>query len=353
MITQNSLFDDQGEMKSIDLGQWTPKKKEPLQRVYGYLLDLSKKPEPMNFLFGKGENDCLMARGNLHVIKGQPKSGKSAFGIMLMTAALKGEFLGVRSLTTRPQKVLWIDTEQDRRTLFAKVCKVCEMAGIQAGGNDRLKVLSLMASDKKDRLGLVLEAMKEFKSDFVFLDGVVDLCRDSNDNKECADIVSELAAVVAQTDSTLLCAIHINKNDNEARGHLGAYLEQKGAEVYLLKRQGQKPEVKVEQRKSRFANVEEFSFRFGDGFSLQPTENNVVQLRAAFEKLFADVDGYIYTDLCKAYAEQEKVAVDTAKRKVKAALENLVLYKEGAGKDTVYRWSGEPKTVVTEDDDCF
>lgn len=136
-----------------------------------YWLDLDKESEPLDFLFHIDVAERLLARCNIQIVKGREKTGKSAYGTLLMTAALKGEFLGVHSECT-DLKVLWADTEQDEGTLRKRGIKVCEMAGI-AHDDPRFCILALKKAAIDDRLGLLLAGIQDKNPDFVFLDGAV------------------------------------------------------------------------------------------------------------------------------------------------------------------------------------
>ena len=145
-----------------------------------YWLDLDKESEPLEFLFTVGEGNQLLARGNVQTITGREKTGKSAYGLLLMVTQLKGEYLGVKP--ARPDmRVLWVDTEQDERTLREKALKVWEMAGVPRQ-DGRVYILTLKKAEIAKRLKLMLLAIEEVKPDFVFLDGVADLCLNFNDS---------------------------------------------------------------------------------------------------------------------------------------------------------------------------
>lgn len=240
-----------------------------------FLLDWDEEFAPLEFLFESTSGDevlgRLLARGNVQLAKGEPKTGKSAFGLLLITAALKGEFLGIKSLQGA-MKVLWVDTEQDEQTVRDKVCKVWEMADVPSD-KERLHVLSLRKeSVNEQRLVWLLDAVRKYRPDFVFVDGVVDLCEDFNDNKESATVVFKLLRAAEELNCAMLCVIHSNKQNNEARGHLGAILQQKCTEMYLLEKLGIEGNVRVNQQASRFGKVSDITFRIGDGFALLPAD---------------------------------------------------------------------------------
>lgn len=261
------IISNDSESNSVDIS---------VSSMSGYWLDLDKECEPLDFLFAKqgdGVVERLLARGNIQLLKGQEKTGKSACGLMFITAALRGDegFLGVRPQTSGPMNVLWVDTEQDESTLRAKGLKVCEMADI--GHDDvRLHILPLRKHTVEKRLDLFSRALEETSPDFVFLDGVADLCNNINDIEESTEVVSRLQNMADETNCAMLCVIHANKTGlQDARGHLGTLLQQKCSEIYRMDRVKNLAQARVELEASRFACVSYIEFEFGDNFALLPS----------------------------------------------------------------------------------
>ena len=145
-------------------------------------LDLTGEDEPVDFLFCyKGEYN-LIARGNLQVLKGREKTGKSSMGVALMVAALKGGFLQIEP-NRGDYTLLWIDTEQDRATLRQKGRAALGMAG-EPFSTQRVHIVTLKGESPAERLKTTLKAIREARADFVLVDGAADLCDDFNDSKQ-------------------------------------------------------------------------------------------------------------------------------------------------------------------------
>lgn len=303
-------------------------------------LDLSGTDEPVEFLFRK--DGCgLMARGNLQIVKGREKTGKSAAGIALMVAALKGCFLQIKP-DRDDYTILWIDTEQDSSTLRERGKAALKMAG-GVSTDDRLWIVALKGESPAERLRLTLEAIREKWPDLVFIDGAVDLCADFNDNKECASVVSELMKATEEYGCAILCVIHTNKKDEEARGHLGTILQQKCSEVYEVTKSGDGAVMRLQ--KSRFADISPVSFRFADGFMLEepPTGAEKAyarkqELLAVFGRLFAEATEYTYKELCESYSEQEAVCKSAAQKAISEAVAFGILAKQGEKRETRYTY---------------
>ena len=70
---------------------------------------------------------------------------------------------------------------------------------------------------------------------FVVIDGVVDLAsKGVNDEEEATAIASKLLQWTSEKNCHIACVLHENKNDRNAKGHLGAYLVQKAETTVSL-----------------------------------------------------------------------------------------------------------------------
>lgn len=309
-------------------------------------LDIMGEDEPVEYLFTQGDKRGLIARANLHTLKGAPKTGKSAAGLALITAAIKGEYLGIKAMPDI--KVLWIDTEQDKSTLRHKARAVLDMAGVDAAP-ENLKVVPLRGFGSEAKcLEAAAKAINDNAPDFVFLDGIVDLCADFNDNKESQKTMKQLEAAAEQTGAAILCLIHINKKDDEARGHLGASLVHKSGEIYKVENAMYKIDdvstsvAKVTLKESRFAPAPApcFAFAFADDFKIadasepmkraeqKKKEEADEELRSIFAAIFKNANKLNKGELIKAYNEKcHRKGTRTADDKIKEAVAAQILYK--------------------------
>lgn len=150
-------------------------------------LDLDAEPQPIACVFsldGKG----MLARATLHTLQGEEKTGKSAAGLALIVAAFKGEFCGITP-SSEAVTVLWIDTEQDKNTILNKAAAVRRMAGVDKTP-ERLRCVSLRGyGSPAELLDAVTAAVAEYPADYVFLDGIVDLCESFNDEEDRKSVV--------------------------------------------------------------------------------------------------------------------------------------------------------------------
>ena len=311
-------------------------------------LDITAEDQPIDFLFSLGGKYGLIARANLHTLQGTKKAGKSAAGLALIVAALKGEFLELTP--SRPDlSILWIDTEQDRNTLRQKAKAVLSMAELDTPP-ERLKVVALRGfGGPADALAATLRAMEENPADFVFLDGVVDLCQAFNDEEKSREVVRQLEACAERHEAAILGLIHTNKRDNEARGHLGAILQQKSAEIYQVTKEGNT--AKITQPFSRFAPVPPFSFTFADDFKIAASGNTELErwtaLHREFVPLFEEAKRLTAGKLISVYMDYHQKSKRTAQDAIKAAAAAHVLDRHAEGNRVYYNI---PFQDINEDD---
>lgn len=302
-------------------------------------LDINGVDDPIDFLFTLGGKYGLIARANLHTLQGQKKAGKSAAGLALIVAAIKGEFIGITP-SRENLAVLCIDTEQDKNTLRQKAKAVLSMAGRETMP-ESLKIVTLRGyGSPADALAATLQAIAENAADFVFLDGVVDLCQAFNDEEKSRAVVRQLEAHAEKYGAAILGLIHTNKYNDEARGHLGAIMQQKSAEIYQVNKEGNA--AQVTQPFSRFAPVPPFSFTFADDFKIAaPAEGNTdlerfAALNRAFVPLFADTQRLTAGELVAAYMDYYQKSKRTAQDAIKAATFARVLDRQIDGRRVYY-----------------
>lgn len=327
------------ESNKIDFTFW-PKQDAPAEGVHVVpYLDVAGEDVPIDFLFTLGGKYGLIARANLHTLQGPKKAGKSAAGLALIVAALKGEFIGITPSRDN-LGVLWIDTEQDKNTLRQKARAVLSMAGLNVMP-ERVKIVTLRGyGGPADALAATLQAIEENAADFVFLDGVVDLCQSFNDEEKSRDVVRQLESHAEQRGAAILGLIHTNKYNDEARGHLGAIMQQKSAEIYQVNKDTDT--AKVTQPFSRFAPVPPFSFSFADDFKiLPPAEGNTdlekwAALSRTFAPLFADAERLTAGELTAAYMDYYQKGKRTAQAAITAAASARVIDKAVEGKRVYY-----------------
>ena len=208
--------------------------------------------------------------GGIHGLTGQPGHGKTFTFTQLMVAILKGEYYGLRYELAKdiPQpKVLYIDTEMEKGNTQLVMLRVYELMGWPIGSEqEQFKILWLREEVKaEDRWKKTLKAINEMRPTVVFLDGLIDVVGDFNDNKECQLIIYQCMATASHYGISLWCLLHENPGSEKMVGHAGSFLERKATDVLKTKKEkGAEVIFNVEQKKARSRDLDKWQFKIED-----------------------------------------------------------------------------------------
>ena len=248
--------------------------------VTGDFLDFEEPYRPPRYTLQRGDR-AFANVGELHIISGKPGNGKTALMTMLMAAILSGRYGKLEYiLKERPnQKVLYIDTEQGKDDTIALKNRVCTMAGIDyKHKTDSFIILRLRDTEsEKDRWRKILKAIWMIRPTDIFLDGILDLVRDYNDQVECQPIIRKCMMLANEYDTSLWMVLHENPLVSKLVGTLGSIAQRKVAEIFSVIKTKQcdlKPnEVQtnmpdiyftVDQVKARGKDVDKWWFKYTD-----------------------------------------------------------------------------------------
>ena len=177
--------------------------------------------------------------GNFSLIQGKAKSRKSYFLSALMAAAISEHNVCGHIRGHVADKVnIYIDTEQGDWHASKAKNRIQTMAGLDPRVNHpnfkHYRFRGLLTN--KERMKLTDYIMQSFDNiGFVVIDGVVDLAsKGVNDEEEATAIASKLLQWTSEKNCHISCVLHENKNDKNAKGHLGSYLVQKAESTASL-----------------------------------------------------------------------------------------------------------------------
>ena len=306
-----------------------------LSTLRPYLIDLQKAyPKPAFLLSHKGAG-CF-PKGDIQLITGAHKSGKSFAVLTLEVALLNGSFGNDWCANYQNIKVLHIDTEQHESNVAdraKKLHRLCEWETSQ--NNERFKVLTLRTCSPKERLDLVETAIVEFSPDFVVIDGIRDLCNDFNDIEESAELVNTAMRLSSQYAVAILCVLHRNKTDANARGHLGTELNNKCSDIYSVTLKDSV--VTLVQNACRNAPIDDSHFYINEYGIPEPAdapttkkETKQKERTERFLSIFGKQSGQTmrHTDLCNAYMAEASCQERTAMAHIKEAVDSGLLTKQ-------------------------
>lgn len=219
--------------------------------------------------------------GGIHAITGQAGNGKTMTLAQFMAAILCGEYgnLSYELTDYIPHpRVLYIDTEMEEANTIAVKNRVMSLCGRPINEtNPDFTVIMLRevpetqdANGKKvpssvNRWRMTLKAIWEFKPTAVFIDGLLDVVADFNDNKECQEIIYKCMQVASHYNISVWCIVHQNPGGEKLVGHLGSFLERKVTDVFQTKKDKNEKTgdvtFTVSQKKARGRDVQDWQFR--------------------------------------------------------------------------------------------
>ena len=229
--------------------------------------------------------------GELHIISGKPGHGKTGLMSQLMATILCGQH-GNTLRRDVPHKVmegdnviekdigtriLYIDTEQGEDDTIAIKNRVCTMAGIDyTKPCDKFSILRLRDTEEAvERWRKILKAVWLKKPTDIFLDGMLDIVKDYNDQVECQPIVRKCMKLATYYDASLWAVLHENPMAEKLVGTLGSITQRKVSEIFTvikIKQDDLKPADKradmpniyfrVKQVKARGKDVGDWYFEY-------------------------------------------------------------------------------------------
>ena len=219
--------------------------------------------------------------GGIHAITGQAGNGKTMTLAQFMAAILCGQFGNLKyelSDEIPNPRVLYIDTEMEEANTIAvknRVMSMCERP-INDQSDDfivvMLREVPEMVAENGEKVSssvmrwrMTLKAIYDYKPTAVFIDGLLDVVRDFNDNKECQETIYKCMQVASYYGISLWCIVHQNPGGEKLVGHLGSFLERKVTDIFQTKKDknDKTGEVtfNVKQLKARGRDVDDWKFR--------------------------------------------------------------------------------------------
>ena len=216
------------------------------------------------------ESTPIATDGNFSFIQAPPKSYKSFFVSLLVSAYLKsGNRWSSKKMKSNRngRKVFHFDTEQGKWHCQRGFRRTADMAET----DDDYLTYSLRTIDYKKRLGFIehkLNTAEEGSIGMVVIDGIADLVADVNDLQASSEVVQKLMEWSARFKCHIVTVIHSNYGSNKPTGHLGSFCEKKTETQISLNREDDSKIVDVSCKRSRNRGFEDFSFFINDyGFT--------------------------------------------------------------------------------------
>lgn len=311
-------------------------------------IEVSQPPKALEMVFG--QNSYIIGSfGNFSLVQGKAKSRKSFF-LSALAAAASSDSMVCEHLRgyIYPRKVLYIDTEQgDFHAAKAKK-RVHEMAGLQGNLNyDHIEYIKLRSLDTNAlRLAAIDYIFRtEENIGYMVIDGIADVAsKGVNDEEEATAIASKLLKWTAEYNCHITVVLHENKNDRNAKGHLGQYIVQKSESTFSAKKSEHNRDI-TEITPEYTRNIEPPAIEMSiGGFDL--VEFSEVEVDEFYNKtrVWTDEDKHRIAAkiLGKSKGDAATFIRDTEDCKRKDAEKVLALMEE----NSIIHWDGKRPKIV-------
>lgn len=229
--------------------------------------EISPPPVCWEIVNENGDTSTIGTLGNISLIIGKAKSRKSFFICLSVSATTKNGLLLNRfrgTLNPFKSDVLYFDTEQGRYHVQKAVKRVCSL--VDNVNPETLHTYGLRKYSPSQRLAMIEHAI--YSNDhvgFVVIDGIRDLINSINDEAEATMISSKLLKWSEERNIHIVCVLHQNKGDNNARGHLGTELVNKAETVLSVSKSPENKNISiVEAEYCRGKEPEPFGFEINE-----------------------------------------------------------------------------------------
>ena len=179
--------------------------------------------------------------GNFSVSTGKAKAKKTFNVCALVAAALiNGQVLEYRaSFPETKRNILYFDTEQSPYHCQLVMQRILHLAGLPLDREPQhLHFSHLRAiAEPEIRRAIIRYAIYHTPDvGLVIIDGIRDLMHGINRSTEATKLVGDLMQWTGEQNIHIQTVLHLNKGDDNARGHIGTELNNKAESVLLIAR---------------------------------------------------------------------------------------------------------------------
>ena len=365
-------------------------------RVDGDFLDFDEPYRPPRYTMER-DGVPFADVGELHIISGKPGNGKTGLMSQLEAATLGRQFGNTLArevghivrdergdivtgddkrptFQVRPTRILHIDTEQGKDDTIAFKNRVISMSGVaKEEAKEHFFILRLRDTElAQDRWRKILKAIYVVQPTDIFLDGMLDIVEDYNDQKECQPIIRKCMMLATYYDTSLWAVLHENPMVDKLVGTLGSITQRKVSEIFTVikvkqadlkenDRRADLPDIyfRVKQNKARGKDVSDWLFQYvtnaggwGQPVEIQDDGARVENLEEKAERDFINEANDRFGRLTFTSSGLSRSDIDsglmgqgvTSNRRradlINIALDKGILYKTGTAQRPKYHYNG-------------
>ena len=328
-----------------------------LERAYALQFDVNSPPPPDEVVMAL-DDIPIAARGNLTVIQGQSKVGKSAVISAILGAAVRGQrradgdTLCMNWREEATGSILHLDTEQSRADWHQLVIRAVLRGGVM--DYSRLRSLPLIPFSRNERFTILKRSLEKERNDHgrvdcVILDGVADICNSPNDEEESLNLVSALMTLAQDYHCPVFCVLHenpsaANDKSGKTRGHLGSELNRKAFANLRIDKDASTSISTIygsDMRKRDIPREQGFCFGWDDEAKMHVflARASDVRSMAKTEKLSCEARtvmqsgrSYSYSEMAELLVRKLDVSDRTAKRRITVWEAEGIVFKTSQGR---------------------
>jgi len=309
-----------------------------LQHLMTFDTEIQKPPSLVSIADPNGYDVDMFTLGNISLIKGKAKSRKSFFISAISAVSIQGH-CGLESFkgtdVNKPY-VLFFDTEMSlyhsQRMGFSVIRQ------IDPELKQYYKHYTLRELSPAQRLNFIDNVLSKYDGQFsmVIIDGIVDLLSHGiNDEPEAIAITNKLMKWSSLHNCHILLVLHENKNDTNARGHIGTSLTNKCETVLKIEKDKRSNGISlVSAEYTRGGDFEPFAFELTENFIPTLTHYSPVKTKREetielnFRAIFQDQNHCTYKSLIEKYVLVSNKSEPSAKRAIAEAVKNGIIMKD-------------------------
>jgi hypothetical protein len=302
---------------------------DPAEALIKYKVDPTKEIEKPRIILSCYQSSPMATIGNFSLIIGKAKTKKTFLVTSIAAAAISGK-CSIDCITGNLTdiNVILVDTEQAPYHLHRTVDRIIR----QTGGTipDNFSAYGLRPRTASERVQCIEEIIKNLnRPTLIIVDGLRDLLtRGINDEPEATEIISKVLRWTYEKDCHIMLVLHQNKNDMNARGHVGTEAVNKAETVLSVARDERDRDISIVTAEyCRDIDFPPFYFNINEEGLPYETERSeslqnrrVNQMKEHFVFILSGMRSMQYTELVKQYKEAAGVSDRTAKRHISDAL---------------------------------
>ncbi len=207
--------------------------------------------------------------GNFSASTGKAKSKKTFNISAIVAAALKNDEVLQYSafLPQGKRKILYVDTEQSKYHCHKVLTRIMRLADFPIDRNSEDFIFIVLREHTPEmRREIIAETLRRVSGiGLVIIDGIRDLMYDINSPSESAEIINLLMKWSSEYNLHIHTVLHLNKGDDNTRGHIGTELNNKAETVLQVTKSSQDANIsEVKAMHIRDRDFTPFAFRIND-----------------------------------------------------------------------------------------